>query len=212
MENQIINFYYSDYGGSEVVGSSYYRKNIGAQFTHLHIPSLQTIVIRHNLGHSNVHTYPLSVFSNKFLLLLSDTSSPVEVSKNIKHVCETDGQVTNTGKFEKLILCENTGSFSTIPSQLPICRDAIECGLPPTPPDANKLQYADAGPDSSRCQSDDCVLKSKVMRVGNDTFSDPFIQKVIQNKLSTPIIGILRCGLVKKCHNLTFKVNFLCHF
>ena len=95
---------------------------------------------------------------NIFLLLLLDVSGPVEVSQNVKYVCETDGQITNTGKFEKLILCENSGSFSTVPSELPICRDAIECGLPPTPPDANKLQYATAGSDTSGCQSDEITL------------------------------------------------------
>ena len=94
-----------------------------------------------------------------FSLLLLDVSGPVKVSKNVKYVCETDGQVTDTGKFEKLIQCENAGTFSTVPSELPVCRDAIECGLPPTPPDANKLQYATAGPDTSGCQSDDCVSK-----------------------------------------------------
>ena len=97
------------------------------------------------------------MFLTFFSLLLLDASGPVEVSQNVKYVCETDGQVTNTGKFEKLILCENAGSFSAVPSELPICRDAIECGLPPTPPDANKLQYAAAGPDTSGCQSDNCV-------------------------------------------------------
>ena len=37
---KIINFYYSDYWGPEVVQSSCYRKVIGAEFTHLHIPSM----------------------------------------------------------------------------------------------------------------------------------------------------------------------------
>ena len=105
------------------------------------------------------------LFLTFFSLLLLDASGPVEVSQNVKYVCETDGQVTNTGKFEKLILCENTGSFSTVPSELPICRDAIECGLPPTPPDANKLQYATGGPDTSGCQFDDCVLT--LLKSGN---------------------------------------------
>ena len=41
--------------GSEVVGSSFYQKNIGAYFTHLHIPSLfkEFFVMRHNIGHSS---------------------------------------------------------------------------------------------------------------------------------------------------------------
>ena len=90
--------------------------------------------------------------------MLSDVSGPVEVSQNVKYVCETDGQVTDTGKFEKLIQCENAGTFSTVPSELPVCRDAIECGLPPTPPDANKLQYATAGPDTSGCQFSTSIL------------------------------------------------------
>ena len=97
------------------------------------------------------------MFLTFFSLLLLDVSGPVEVSQNVKYVCETDGQVTNTGKFEKLIQCETAGTLSTVPSALPVCRDAIECGLPPTPPDANKLQYATAGPDTSGCQSDDCL-------------------------------------------------------
>ena len=37
---KIINFYYSNYWEPEVVGSSCYRKNMGAEFTHLYIPSL----------------------------------------------------------------------------------------------------------------------------------------------------------------------------
>ena len=42
----------------EVVGSSLYQKNIGAQFTHLYVPSLckEFIVMRHNIGHSNRET------------------------------------------------------------------------------------------------------------------------------------------------------------
>ena len=52
---KIINFYYSNYWGPEVVRSSCYRKNIGAEFTHLYIPSLceETFMIRHIRGHSN---------------------------------------------------------------------------------------------------------------------------------------------------------------
>ena len=50
-------------------------KSIGAQFTHLHIPSLcwETIVIRHNLGHSNTQVptqqdvHPNIVISSVFL-------------------------------------------------------------------------------------------------------------------------------------------------
>ena len=55
-------------------------------------------------------------------------------------MCDMDGQVTNDGKYMyDLITCQNTGSFTTVPSELPTCRDAIECGLPPSPPNANNL-------------------------------------------------------------------------
>ena len=52
------------------------------------------------------------------------------------------------------------------------------------------------------------------MGVGSDTFGDPFIQKVFKISRPPTIIGILECfaklcSLVKKCQNLTFKVNFL---
>ena len=69
--------------------------------------------------------------------------------------------------------------------------------------------------------SDECnfatrrKLHNKVKRIGSNTFGDLFIQKVLQNQPSSPIIGILwcfaqLCGNVEKCQNLTFKVNILC--
>ena len=60
---KIINFYYSDYWGSEVVRSSCYRKNIGTEFTHLHIPLLckECFEMRHNLGHSNLIRLSLNI-------------------------------------------------------------------------------------------------------------------------------------------------------
>ena len=48
---------FENFRGPEVVGSSLYQKNIGAQFTHLYVPSLckEFFVMRHNIGHSNVY-------------------------------------------------------------------------------------------------------------------------------------------------------------
>ena len=53
------------------------------------------------------------------------------------------------------------------------------------------------------------------MKVGSDTFDNPYFQMVLQNQQFSPIIGAFGCfakhfGLVKKCQILTFKVNFLC--
>ena len=46
---------FANFWGPEVVGSSSYQKNIGAQFTHLHVPSLckEFFMMRHNIGHSS---------------------------------------------------------------------------------------------------------------------------------------------------------------
>jgi hypothetical protein len=57
-----------------VVRSSCYQKNIGAEFTHLYIPSLckEFFVMRHNLGHFNVDvhtTYTKGQTKNKISLL-----------------------------------------------------------------------------------------------------------------------------------------------
>ena len=58
-------------------------------------------------------------------------------------MCDIDGQVTNAGKYMyDLIICQDTGSFTSAPSEMPTCRDAIECGLPPSPPNANNLNEA----------------------------------------------------------------------
>ena len=49
------NLIFGNFWGPEVVGSSLYQKNIGAQFTHLYVPSLckEFFVMRHNIGHSS---------------------------------------------------------------------------------------------------------------------------------------------------------------
>ena len=49
------NLIFGNFWGPEVVGSSSYQKNIGAEFTHLYRPSLcfKIVVNRHDLGHSN---------------------------------------------------------------------------------------------------------------------------------------------------------------
>jgi hypothetical protein len=52
------------------------------------------------------------------------------------------------------------------------------------------------------------------MKVGSDTFGNPYFQMVLQNQQFSPIIGAFGCfakhfGLVKKCQILTFKINFL---
>ena len=148
-----------------------------------------------------------------FLLLILDVSGPVKVSQNVKYVCETDGQVTDTGKFEKLIQCENAGTFSTVPSELPVCRDAIECGLPPTPPDANKLQYATAGPDTSGCQSDDFTqsyeIKLPSQTLLDGTFS-PY-RKLRQvgcyDVAKFRLVKIDSCALIHSCQLFT-NLNF----
>ena len=53
------------------------------------------------------------------------------------------------------------------------------------------------------------------MKVGSETFGNPYFQMVLQNQQFSPIIGAFGCfaknfGVVKKCQILTFKVNFLC--
>ena len=48
--------------------------------------------------------------------LFSDKTGPVELVSNIAYICETDGQVTDTGKFLELITCQDTGTFSTAPT------------------------------------------------------------------------------------------------
>ena len=55
-------------------------------------------------------------------------------------------------------------------------------------------------------------MEIKVMRVGSDTFGDPFIQKVLQNQPSSPYYKGPWDALpvVAKCENWTFKLNFLC--
>ena len=47
---------FENFWGPEVVGSSFYQKNMGAEFTHLYWPSLcyKIVVNRHNIGHPNM--------------------------------------------------------------------------------------------------------------------------------------------------------------
>ena len=63
--------------GPEVVGSSLYQKNIGAQLTHLHVPSLckEFSVMRHNIGHSNVNVGVKIQTDNKDLKIWRKNSS-----------------------------------------------------------------------------------------------------------------------------------------
>ena len=41
------------------------------------------------------------------------------------------------------------------------------------------------------------LVVSKVMKVGGDTFCDPFIQKILRNQPSSLIKSVLRCSLIK---------------
>ena len=56
MENQ-NNQLFAKCWGTYVVQSSCNQKNIGAEFTHLHTPSLckKCFLTQHNIGHSNVY-------------------------------------------------------------------------------------------------------------------------------------------------------------
>ena len=59
-------------------------------------------------------------------------------------------------------------------------------------------------------QKNTCLMSSRVMRFGNDTYSDSFIQRVLQNQLSSPIKGVLNglhsfAGLSKICHDFSNK-------
>ena len=64
---------FANFWGPEVVGSSLYQKNIGAQFTHLHVPSLckEFFVMRHNIGHSNEDMEGLDYISSPGFLGLN---------------------------------------------------------------------------------------------------------------------------------------------
>ena len=58
-------------------------------------------------------------------------------------------------------------------------------------------------------------FRSRVMRVGSNTFSDLIFQKGLQNQPSSGITSVLGCfaqicQLGGKCENWTFKVTFLC--
>ena len=51
---------FGNFWGPEVDGSSLYKRNIGAQFTPLYVPSMckEFFVMRHNFGHSTAYLLP----------------------------------------------------------------------------------------------------------------------------------------------------------